>query len=155
MNKFVLVVLCAITMLYMSPSETLAGQTSTLFSVQYVGGQGHGGAHYKYGHGRGHGRGQHGRWRHHYYRGHRHREHYHRGSRYFWSGSIVIPWYPYWYQAPPPVIIQKEPRVYVQPEQAEDNYWYYCPDPQGYYPYIRQCAGGWMKVVPDTTPPNQ
>ena len=64
-------------------------------------------------------------------------------------------WYPYGYPAPPPVVIEKEPQVYVQPEQKEENYWYYCPDPQGYYPYIRQCASGWLKVVPDTTPPNQ
>ena len=155
MNKFVLVVLCAITMLYMSPSEASAMEYSPYFSVHYKGGHGHGGAHYKSGYGRGHGWGHRGRWRHHYYRGHRHHGHYNRGSRYFFGGSIVIPWYPYRYHPPPPVIIQREPGVYIQPEQAEDNYWYYCPDPQGYYPYIRQCAGGWMKVVPDTTPPNQ
>jgi hypothetical protein len=66
----------------------------------------------------------------------------------------VIPWHPYGFYAPPPVIIQQQPPVYVQPEQEEENYWYYCPDPQGYYPYIQNCPSGWMKVVPDTTPPN-
>jgi hypothetical protein len=66
----------------------------------------------------------------------------------------VIPFYPYGHHAPPPVIIQQQPPVYVQPEQQEENYWYYCPDPQGYYPYIRNCESGWMKVVPDATPPN-
>ena len=140
--QLILVFFILITISYIRPFEGYAGQTSTYFSVHYKAEHGHGGAHYKAGYGRGYG------WGH-------HRGHYHRGPRYFWSGSIVIPWYPYSYHAPPPVIIQKEPQVYVQPEQAEENYWYYCPDPQGYYPYIRQCEGGWMKVVPDTTPPNQ
>ena len=66
---------------------------------------------------------------------------------------MVGPWYPYGYYPPPPVIVQQPPPVYVQPEQQEDNYWYYCPDSQGYYPYVRNCPDGWMKVVPDTTPP--
>ena len=76
------------------------------------------------------------------------------GDRVF-TGELG-PWYPYpYYYAPPPVIIQQQPPVYVQPQQPEDTYWYYCPDPQGYYPYIRECPGGWMKVVPQTTPPQQ
>jgi hypothetical protein len=66
----------------------------------------------------------------------------------------MVPWQIYPYYAPPPVIIQQPPPVYVQPEQHEDLYWYYCPEPQGYYPYIQNCETGWMKVVPDATPPN-
>lgn len=33
-------------------------------------------------------------------------------------------------------------------EAAEDygNYWYYCRDPQGYYPYVRDCRGSWEPV---------
>jgi hypothetical protein len=52
------------------------------------------------------------------------------------------------------VVVQQEPPVYVQPEE-EPYYWYYCQDPQGYYPYVRSCPGGWMKVVPDVTPPDE
>ena len=147
MDKLFFVVFLAITMLFAIPfDEGYARNTSVFVS-----------AHYKAGHG--YGRGHYGRHRH-YYRGHHYRRHHyrwprHHGHRYFWSGSIVIPWYPYGYPAPPPVVIQKEPQVYVQPEQGEENYWYYCPDPQGYYPYIRECASGWMKVVPDATPPSQ
>ncbi len=148
MNKLLLTLFLVITMLFTSPFEGHAGKTSTFISVDYKAGYGHGGGHYKAGNGHGYGRGHYGRYRHHY------RGHHDRGPRYFWSGSIVIPWYPYGYHAPPPVIIQKEPQVYVQPEQEPENYWYYCPDPQGYYPYIRECASGWMKVVPDTTPPS-
>jgi len=56
------------------------------------------------------------------------------------------------------VIVETPPPVYVQPEtqqEQRDQYWYYCQDPQGYYPYVKNCPGGWMKVVPDTTPPGQ
>jgi hypothetical protein len=27
--------------------------------------------------------------------------------------------------------------------------------PQGYYPYVKSCPGGWMRVVPDTVPPGR
>jgi len=67
--------------------------------------------------------------------------------------------YPYPYYSPSyierPIIIQQQaPEVYVQPaqqKQAETAYWYYCQEPQGYYPYVKECPKGWMKVVP--TPP--
>lgn len=60
------------------------------------------------------------------------------------------------YYAPVPVIIQQPlPEVYVQPAPQyapaplpEQVYWYYCQDPQGYYPYVKQCPKGWMRVVP-------
>jgi hypothetical protein len=69
-------------------------------------------------------------------------------------------YYPYGsYYYPPPVIVQQQPSdVYIQqaPQPApapvqEQSYWYYCPDAQGYYPYVKQCPKGWLKVVP--TPP--
>ena len=28
------------------------------------------------------------------------------------------------------------------------NYWYYCSNPQGYYPYVKECPAGWQKVAP-------
>jgi hypothetical protein len=95
--------------------------------------------------------------------------HYHGGSS--WRTSIWIgpgwggwtPWwgpayypyrYPYYYPnypyyPEPPVVIQQQPPVYVQPEE---QYWYYCQNPEGYYPYIKKCPGGWLKVVPSTPP---
>ena len=67
--------------------------------------------------------------------------------------------HPYHYYSPP-VVIEQAPSVYIQqsPQQApmsaqEPTYWYYCQEPQGYYPYVKQCPQGWMKVVP--TPPAQ
>ncbi len=58
------------------------------------------------------------------------------------------------YYAPPPVIVQPAPQ-YVERAQADDDYWYYCETPRGYYPYVRSCPGGWMRVVPDTVPPGR
>ena len=64
------------------------------------------------------------------------------------------PYYPYpyygYYDTPPVIVQQPESEVYVQPPlQAEEPiYWYYCQDPKGYYPYVKQCPDGWMKVVP-------
>jgi len=37
------------------------------------------------------------------------------------------------------------------PSEPQQSYWYYCQNPQGYYPYVRDCPGGWTQVVP--TPP--
>ena len=68
-----------------------------------------------------------------------------------WWGAWAVP---FGYYAPPPVIVQQQPPVYVQPEPQKFEYWYYCQNPQGYYPYIKSCPGGWMRVVPETTPPN-
>lgn len=50
--------------------------------------------------------------------------------------------------ATPPVYIQQAAPV-VQQNPA--GYWYYCNNPQGYYPYIKQCPNGWQQVSP--TPP--
>ena len=69
-----------------------------------------------------------------------------------WGPSYPFPYsYPY---PPQPVIIQQEPVQYLQPApQPEQQYWYYCTDPQGYYPYLKTCPKGWLKVVPTPTPP--
>ena len=59
------------------------------------------------------------------------------------------PYYPYYYSQP----VYQQPQVYVQtvPQlQSKPGYWYYCPDPRGYYPYVKHCPNGWMKVVPST-----
>jgi len=69
-----------------------------------------------------------------------------------WHGHSYI--YPFPYYVEQPVIIQ-QPEVYLQtvpqpqaPQANPNNYWYYCQNPQGYYPYVKACPDGWMKVVP-------
>jgi len=64
------------------------------------------------------------------------------------------------YYAPPPVVVQPgydAPPAYAPPaDEAGPNpgLWYYCNNPQGYYPYIRECNGQWQTVPanPDNTP---
>ena len=37
------------------------------------------------------------------------------------------------------------------PPQAQ--YWAYCRNPQGYYPYVSECSEGWLPVMPTSSPP--
>jgi len=70
------------------------------------------------------------------------------------------PWYaPPNYYYPPTVIVRPaEPQVYIeraapQTSAPSQPVWYYCSNPQGYYPYVKECPGGWQHVVP-APPPN-
>ena len=113
----------------------------------------YGGSHAVRSHGYYHGGGSHG---------------YYRGG--VWIGAPYwgwgLGWGPGWWGYPrygygypgygyynSPVVVEREAPVYVQPE-AQPQYWYYCQAPQGYYPYVQQCPGGWQKVLP-TPPPAQ
>jgi hypothetical protein len=163
MKKIIYVALMAIVMFLVIPPPSDAGQSQVFVAARYGGGgSGYGGYHGGYGGYRGgYGAAAPGGG-----------GHYNHGSgtSYSFGASILLgpPWYyapyysPYYYAAPP-VVVQTPPPVYyaqpqaepqAQPEQRE-SYWYYCQDPQGYYPYVKSCPGGWMKVVPDTTPPTQ
>ncbi len=61
---------------------------------------------------------------------------------------------PYYYYPPyyPPVVVQSSPPVYVErsdaPSAQAQDYWYYCADAKMYYPYVKQCPGGWQRVSP-------
>jgi hypothetical protein len=68
---------------------------------------------------------------------------------------------PYAY-APLVVNAAPAPQVFVQQDAAAaaaaaDSYWYYCTQPAGYFPYVKDCTQAWMKVVPqvpgETTAP--
>lgn len=72
---------------------------------------------------------------------------------YYWYGP------PPYYYYPPPVIVRPEPQMHIEkaapvPAPQAQSYWYYCTNPQGYYPYVKACPGGWMQVVPTPMPPN-
>ena len=49
-----------------------------------------------------------------------------------------------------PVVIHQAPPVYIEQSAppAAQQYWYYCAAARGYYPQVKSCAGGWMKVLP-------
>jgi len=67
-----------------------------------------------------------------------------------WWGPY--PYYPYY---PPPIFVERPSDIYVQPAPSpeEPRYWYYCKDPEGYYPDVKSCPKGWMKVVRPAQPP--
>jgi hypothetical protein len=75
-----------------------------------------------------------------------------------WSGVADYSYYPYYpvYQEPP-AIAPQQPDIYVQstPQPEQSSYWYYCQNPKGYYPYVKKCQSGWMKVVPTPPPTDQ
>ena len=91
----------------------------------------------------------------------------------FFRSSVVVPLGPYWgpyywelYPYYPPPVVVTPPPVYVQPAPqvqptpqtpsqppAASSFWYYCEDPQGYYPYVQQCPAGWQPVAPTQQSP--
>ena len=66
---------------------------------------------------------------------------------------------PYYYYPPPvyypaPVVVQQPP-VYTERQEVApeaQGYWYYCAATRGYYPYVKECPGGWQKVPPAPPP---
>ncbi|WP_074860441.1 hypothetical protein [Nitrosospira briensis] len=80
------------------------------------------------------------------------------GNRYGYPPAGYAPNYgytqPYGYApvvaAPPaPVVyIQQRETVQVQPQAQAANYWHYCRNPEGYYPYVKKCPDGWLQVSP-------
>lgn len=86
----------------------------------------------------------------------------HDHSRVRFSVFIGAPafWYypPPVYYYPPVVAVPASPPVYIErgnaqaaPEQSR-AYWYYCADEKAYYPYVKQCPGGWQRVAPQPPP---
>ena len=71
---------------------------------------------------------------------------------------------------PPVVVTPPAPPVYIEqgvpqqqyqpapqqvqpaPQSSQENTWYYCAEAQAYYPYVKQCAGGWQRVAPQQPP---
>lgn len=57
--------------------------------------------------------------------------------------------YPSYYQRAVPsaqiVYVQREE---IKPSQPQTNYWHYCRNPEGYYPYVKKCSEGWLQVAP-------
>lgn len=72
------------------------------------------------------------------------------GGHPYWHPRPYWGYRPYWraplYYAVPPVILQ-QPAVVV-PAPPAQQYWYYCWNPAGYYPYVTHCPGGWQAVPP-------
>lgn len=63
-------------------------------------------------------------------------------------------WSHHTYAAPPPaVVVPAEPPAYViRDEPPHTAYWYRCLEPDGYYPYVRDCPAGWQRELPRAPP---
>jgi hypothetical protein len=117
----------------------------------YYGGGGYRGGHY--GGGRYYGGG--------YYGGRRYYGGYYGSGVGFWFGwPYGYPYYPYYYPyspyyypyySAPVVTVPSEPQEYIQRPQRDESpepsgVWYYCRDSKAYYPYVKECPGGWQSV---------
>lgn len=129
----------------------LVGSTVVYARPHHRGGQHGGGNHGNHGYRGQHGGGYHG------YRRH------HRGpSVGFYFGSPIYsrpyysyPYRPYYPYYPPTIVtVPVSPPVYIERSQSEPvqplepGYWYYCNEPEGYYPYVQECPNGWYQVDP-------
>jgi hypothetical protein len=124
----------------------------TFLLEQPANAQGRGGSH-----GGGHGGGQGGGGRGHY-GGHAHGygHGYYGGYGYgwwgypYWWGSPYYPYYdPYYYEGYGGLpVLPQEVTPPAESGQQQPSYWHFCQDPEGYYPYVKDCPGGWMTVVP-------
>jgi hypothetical protein len=78
------------------------------------------------------------------------------GSPFFWGPRYYPPaYYPPAYYPPvvierraPPVYVEQSPPAESRPQTRYAGYWYYCQSPSGYYPEVRECPMGWVKVPP-------
>ncbi|MGR9108849.1 MAG: hypothetical protein ACU843_18170 [Gammaproteobacteria bacterium] len=65
-------------------------------------------------------------------------------------GYPYYPYYPYYVYPPAVVTVPSQPPVYIerQPKApgSPAGYWYYCTQPPGYYPYIKECGVEWQPV---------
>lgn len=70
------------------------------------------------------------------------------GPDYGYPGPAVAPSAGYveqgYAQAAPPL-------TQAQPQPQPQGDWYFCANSNAYYPYVRECPGGWQRVPP--TPP--
>lgn len=62
-----------------------------------------------------------------------------------------------WYYNYPPVFTPYPAPTYIErPDEAAvppEHWWYYCAESQRYYPYVKECPGGWQRVAPQPPPP--
>ena len=92
------------------------------------------------GHGGGHRGGHH--WRGHHSGGHHWSGHH--ASFFLDTTPLLLYWLRY------PALRGERAPVAATEYVQQTDYWYYCTDPQGYYPYVRECPQGWMQVVPSS-----
>jgi hypothetical protein len=77
------------------------------------------------------------------------------GLRLYLDVPLWAPWYyapppPYYYPYYPPYYYPPAapapPAAYVEQPPPPPPVWYYCAESKTYYPYVRDCPGGWQRV---------
>ncbi len=77
------------------------------------------------------------------------------GGPLWWGPGFYPPYYYYPPYYPPVVVAPATPPTYI--EQGSDAgssggasaaAWYYCAGSKAYYPYVKECSGGWQRVAP-------
>jgi hypothetical protein len=80
------------------------------------------------------------------------------GSPWYYP-SYYYPYSPYYYPYYAPTVeVPAEPSVYIERSQSGSSstpsgVWYYCADSKAYYPYVKECPGGWQTVPAE--PPSE
>src|SRR2546426_4778154 len=93
-----------------------------------------------------------------------HGRHHFFGPRVFLGVGVAAPfwWYPYGYAYPypyaypaysPPEVAESSPQTSIQPDTQAQQSCHDCQSPQGYYPYVKECPGGWQQVAPQPPQP--
>jgi hypothetical protein len=88
---------------------------------------------------------------------------HHVAHRHGHIGVFIGPaWYPPYYYYPPPYYyppyyppVVSTPPTYIEQGTPQagapalsSGYWYYCSGSGAYYPYVKDCPGGWQQVAP-------
>lgn len=82
------------------------------------------------------------------------------GPGFFYPAYPYYPYYPYYYPYRlgydsgyyygPSYVVPSSPPRYIEWGDEEvvpaPAYWYHCAKPEGYYPYVTTCPGGWQRV---------
>lgn len=77
---------------------------------------------------------------------HRHHEQHAGRPGWSWSAGSVRHYYPAPAFAPAHVHLHRAPVVTFVAAPAAVQFWYYCPDPAGYYPAVAACRYDWQRV---------
>lgn len=96
--------------------------------------------------------------------GYAHRGYSRFGIGVYLGAPIYSPWYypapysyyPYPYYPPAAIAVPSSPPVYIErggdyqaaPAPQSQGNWYYCAESKAYYPYVKECPGGWQSVSP-------
>ncbi|MFM9434198.1 hypothetical protein ACFDR9_001252 [Janthinobacterium sp. CG_23.3] len=78
------------------------------------------------------------------------------GAPLYWGGGWYgDPYfdYPYAYRYRPALVVVEAPVYVERGVTPAAGLWYFCSNPQGYYPYVKQCSTPWRTVAPYSVTP--